>query len=293
MPPPAHARRTLSDGIACELAPSGPERDPHGQLAPPGHRTRELEVGHVRAGDEEHEQDGAGQHQERLPVAHHLIEQRNHAEGEAAVGRINLREVAAQPRGDHIELGLGGLDGDAGTKPREQVVILRGADRGCGGRQRQRQEDLAVFHHAQRRQHLPGQGKVRRQHADDLVRFAVQHERRADDRRIGAEPPLPCSMRQHDRSGAARRVVLGHEQSAERGAGAEHRQQIDRHAQGAEPLRLAAAGQGGVGADGNGHVGERALAVSNVEVLRRGEPVLGDAEPGDRFHNTTSRSGSA
>jgi hypothetical protein len=107
----ARQQHALGEEIAGQPISSGTERGPHGQLTPPSHGPSELEVGHVRARDEQHQQDRAGQHEERPPeVAHDLVEQRHGAEGEAAAWRVDLGEVAAQPRGERIELGLGGID---------------------------------------------------------------------------------------------------------------------------------------------------------------------------------------
>ena len=277
----AGEQEALTQDFTRQSSASGTERNPDGELAAAGHRARELEVGDVRARDEQHQQDGAGQHEERTPhVANHLIEQWHRSEGEAAVGRVDFREIAPEPRRQHVELGLGGFEGHAGAEPGQQVVVLGSPHRGSGRRQRQRQEYLGVLDHAQRRQHLAWERESRRQHPDDLVRLAVQNEGRANRGRVAAEPPLPQPVREHECPGPARDIVLGHEQAAGCRATAEHRQQVGRDSQRADAFRLAAAGDRGVGADGNGHIREGGLTVANVEVLGRREPVLGDAETG-------------
>ncbi len=62
------------------------------------------------------------------------------------------------------------------------------------------------------------------------------------------------------------------------GAGAEHRQQVRRHADRADALGLAVAGQVLVAADRERDLLEPAVARPDVEVLRGREPVLHDAE---------------
>ena len=49
--------------------------------------------------------------------------------------------------------------------------------------------------------------KSLRQHSDDLVRFAVDHQRAADDRVALAKPPLPVAIRDHHGLGRVCRIV--------------------------------------------------------------------------------------
>jgi hypothetical protein len=68
---------------------AGAERRANRDFLPARQRTREQEIGDVGARDEQHESDGANQHDERAPdVADDLFLQRHDAEGQSAVGRI-------------------------------------------------------------------------------------------------------------------------------------------------------------------------------------------------------------
>ena len=183
-----------------------------------------------------------------------------------------------QPRGDQIHLGLRRRHGHARLQRADHVVVLAVAASRRGRRQRQRQIDIAVLGDAERGQHLTRQREARLQDADDPARFAVQRDRRADDARIQSIPPRPCAVAEHGGARRARRVFFWCEKAPNRGLRAEHREQIRRRANHANPLWIAAPGQRVVAADRNRDLLEPAVAVLDVEVLRRGKPVLGDVE---------------
>jgi hypothetical protein len=171
--------------------------------------------------------------------------------------------------GDQIHLGLRRRHGDAGLQRADHVVVLAVAASRRGRRQRQRQIDIAVLGDAEGWQHLAWQREARLQDADDPARLAVQRDRRADDARIQSIPPGPGAVAEHGGARRARRIVFWCEQAPHLGLRAEHREQIRRSANHANPLRIAAPGQRVVAADGNRDLLEPAVAVLDVEVLRR------------------------
>ena len=71
-------------------------------------RARQQQVRDVGARDQQDEADGADQDRDRLAyVAHDLLAQRDDAEGQAAVGGIEIRMVAAEARGERVHFRLG------------------------------------------------------------------------------------------------------------------------------------------------------------------------------------------
>ena len=75
-------------------------------------------------------------------------------------------------------------------------------------------------------------------------------------------------------------IFVGKKQAAHRGAIAEHRQKIRRDANRADAFGVAVASEIVVGAEGDGGIFEAGVAVLDVEILRGGKPILGDAEAG-------------
>ena len=65
--PPTNERSTLSvSELPDEAAAPGADGESHGDLAPAAGRAHEKQIGDVGAGDEQHEPDGAEQHEQRL-----------------------------------------------------------------------------------------------------------------------------------------------------------------------------------------------------------------------------------
>ena len=95
---------------------------------------------------------------------------------------------------------------------------------------------------------------------------------------IGAVTARPCAVTQQRGGSVTGPVFVGDKQAPDFGAHAQHGQQIRRDADRAYALRLAFAGEVVVAADGDGHLFQSAMTGLDVEVLRGGEPVLGDAE---------------
>jgi hypothetical protein len=261
---------------------SGTERRAHGNLALAAHAAREQEVRDVGAGDEQHAGHGAAEQPDRSAhAADHLLLQRNDAERQPAIGRIEIRELAAQPGGQRIHFLLHLPDGHAGFQPADDVVVLAVARPRRGRSHRERDDDVGVGGVAEGRHHLVAQRKGLGQDADDLIPAAVQLEPASDGAAIAAIAAHPCRVAENRACGRRLGVFLGGEQAADFGPCAEHRQQVGRHAQRADPLGLAAAaGEVLVRAVADRHVLEPRPGVLDVEILCGREPVLADPEAG-------------
>ncbi len=99
--PPTDAQH---DGLCHELphqpSAAGAKRRPHRQFATARRAAREQQAGDVGAGDQQHQRDGAEQHEQRRACfADQQLEQRRRAEGEAlvGVGKRLLQELADAP----------------------------------------------------------------------------------------------------------------------------------------------------------------------------------------------------
>src|SRR5262249_16889096 len=85
--------------------------------------------------------------------------------------------------------------------------------------------------------------EIRSHDADDGVRAAVERDRLAGDRRVGAEATLPKAMAQHDELVATFDLFVGGEYTAEQGVGAEGLEESGCDENGGKPLGRAAAGE--------------------------------------------------
>ena len=188
--------------------------------------------------------------------------------------------IAAESGGDGVHLGLRLTDRHSRLQRADDVVVLTATEPGCLRPERQREHELCVLGAVQRRHHLARERERRGQHADDLIGLPVHDDRRADHLRIAPVPAHPRAMAKHGRGGGASGVLLGDEQPSGRRACAEHRQQVRGHADRADPFGLSAARQVVVAPDRDGDLFESSMARLDVEVLRRREPVLRDAQPG-------------
>ena len=282
-PPRDRQEHALGQQLSGEAAAAGAERRPHRQFLLPRQRPRQQQVGDVGARDQQHESHRRAQHDEReTDTPDCLLLQRQHAKRQSAVGGIEIRMVPPQVRGESLELGSRLLDRRARRQRREDVVVLAVSDPRRVGRQRQRQQDLRLLDDAERRHDLARELEGGRQHPDHFVRLTVQRQRAADGVGAAAVAAHPRAVRQQCLAARARRVVGGGEEGADERLRAEHCQQVRGDADRPYPLRLAVAGEVRVGADRDRHRLEAADRVLDVEVLRRREPVFGDAEPGRR-----------
>ena len=115
----------LGEELREDAAASGAERDAHGDLALPRFGAGEHEAGDVGAGDEQHEADGAEQHEQRLPqVAEEFPIERRDLHGAAFIGSGVSR---LQSKRNAIELGLRLRGGDSGPQAGEHREGSRSA----------------------------------------------------------------------------------------------------------------------------------------------------------------------
>ena len=251
----------------------------HSQLALTGEGARQQQVGDVRARHQQHERDGTEEDDDdKTHVSDDLIEQRHDREREAAVRRIHVGEVAAETRSERVHLGLRLGDRHAGLQPGHDVVVFA---RACGRRrvrQRKRQEHVAVFHHAERWQHFARQPERLRHHADHLVADAIKNDRLSDNPRNSTEAARPEAMAQNGGGRASRRIVFRHEELPVKGSGAEHGQQIRRHANYADAFGIAAACQIEISPERDRDLFQAAVRGLDIEVLGCGKPVFLNVE---------------
>ena len=160
-------QHALGQELPHDAASIGAERDADRDLALAGDAARQQQIGDVGAGDEQDAGDRRGQQRQRRPRrADDLLVQRHHAEGQAAVGRIQVGEIASQPRRQRVV----SCCKSAGVRPdvsrpttlkssRLRACAAAGASgSGITGRPRRRC----------RPSHLVRQRKRGRKHADDL-----------------------------------------------------------------------------------------------------------------------------
>ncbi len=257
------------------------QRRTHGNFFLAGDSSRELKIGDVRAGDQQHEADGSQQEVERPPhIANDLFHQRHDAEGQSTVRRIHLGMVLPQARGNRVHLRLRLFYADTRPQLADDVVVFVIAVLGRIGGHGKRQHHLGLLGTVERGHNLARQRERSRHHADDLVRQSVERDRLAQDFRVRAITSRPGTVAEQRCRRASRLVFIGDEEPPQLGAHAEHGKQVRRHADRAHPLRLAFAGEVIVRSDGDGHLLQPVMAVLDVEVLRRREPVFGDPKPG-------------
>ncbi len=81
-----------------------------GKLARAAHRSRQQQIGHVGAGDQQQEGDGGEQHQEEgLDVAHHVFLHGEEGDADVLVG-FGIFQGEIVRDGVHVGLGLGERD---------------------------------------------------------------------------------------------------------------------------------------------------------------------------------------
>ena len=92
-PPSAGEQQALGQHLPRQPPPAGADGRAHRQLALPADGARQQQVGDVDAGHQQHDAHRRHQHDERMPhVADDVLVQRDHGEGEPAVGRVELGE---------------------------------------------------------------------------------------------------------------------------------------------------------------------------------------------------------
>ena len=159
-------------------------------------RSREQQIGDVRAPDEQHQTDAAEQKQQRsTDIAGDTVGEWKHAHVPVARRRVVRGILPSQRLHEHIDAALRVGDGDAGREPTDRARKESRArlDRGLVERRAakpERRPDLgsALFARVARRL------KASRHHADDAIRIGIELHDPADDSGIGAEHSLPQAV---------------------------------------------------------------------------------------------------
>ena len=167
----------LGQQLRDDAAASRAKRRANGELAPPRRRAHQQQVRDVGARNQEQQDDARLQNEERrADVADELIAQSDRISAEAARlrERLKLRQAFEVARHDRLELSVRLVDGRPGAQARDHRAELIAA--ALVGhllrRERERNEQRDVA-----RRNL----EVRRQDADDAIRFAVDADVASDD----------------------------------------------------------------------------------------------------------------
>ena len=196
----------LGEQLPDDAAASRAEDDADRQLLLPRLRSREQQVGHVGARDEQHRADGEQQHHQRRPhVAEHLGRRRHQREAELAV--VVVRVLLQEARGDRVDLGLRLRERRAGPQASERVQPVIAALLRVVRPERQRHPDLRE----RPARVVERQPQRRRQDADDGVGLGVELDRASDDRRIRSELRSPQPFGQHHDVRVARLILVRRE----------------------------------------------------------------------------------
>ncbi len=243
-------QQALGQELADEPKPPGADGGANGQLANARDASREQQVRHVRAGDEQDEHDRALHDEQHAPVTSHEI----------LVQRVHLH-VALQS----VRLVVGG---------RDRVQVVGGLrERGARLETADQPEKIVALELRRKRERDPGVcacriAERRRHHRHDRIGFAVNGQRLSDGPRIAAVETLPERVAQRDHLAAVGHIVAGVDQAARRRRYAEHREEVAGHAIGEDLLRLAAAGDGGGPWRNRRERAERAIALAQGHELR-------------------------
>ena len=276
-------QHALRQQLRDDLPAAGAERSAHGDFAAPHVGARELEVGDVRARDQQHERHRSEQDQER---AAHLsgdeFLRRDHAARKAAKAAVRSGPHVTRlhpSRRDHRQLGRRRLRRHPVLQSRETKIgaaapgaEVRGVD-DFGHPRFRRPRGRVVVRQAERRRH----------HADDRARQAVHLDRSANDVGGAAEAPLPQAVTDHDHVARAAGGVRGREGAAEHRGGARHLEEIRRRRSTANELGLRSAREARVGLPVAGDVNEALrLARIGVDLAQRQVRRLGAIGSPDR-----------
>jgi hypothetical protein len=248
-------RDALGEQLTHEARPSRAHGHAHGHLLGPPLGSREQEVGDVRAGDEEHEENGRHEEEHLDPdIGQHVVgEGRRLQRMELGVEAVCRSIFLAGPRDDPIEIGLGALERRPLAQSRHEVEEVTAAG-----------VDVVRGIHAQGTPHVDVgvlDVEAGRQDADDRGRPAVEADGGSEDRRVGAERPPPQTVGDHRDRSRARQVLLLAERPTRGGFhshGREERPGSHRRRHPQRPVgRLDRHGAGAVGTD----LGERLIPV--------------------------------
>ena len=206
---------------------------------PAGGAARDEQVRHVDARDQQQETDRTEQREQReADVAHEPVREPLRADADRAVG---VRIFALEPRGNRLQFAVGRLDADPRLETPERgetIVVAAIRQVGAAGDRSDRDEQIVWPRKAE-----PGKLEGARQDADDRVRDAVERQRAPDDPAIGAHLAAPERVRENDRWGRRRPVVIVGEAAPEHRGDPEHQEQVSRDPACPQTLRAVGAGQ--------------------------------------------------
>ncbi len=257
----------FGEQLADQAAATGAQRGAHGEFAFEFQHARQQQVGHIRAGDQQHET-GAGQKHEEGGAAalRQFGLQRGGLHGVAVLGGIIVRVCAFHLACGHRKIRLGFFERHTGLEAAKNghhacaAVADKLRTAACG---------------ALRGGHVnigfSGILRDRRQHAQNGVRAVVHLEYSAHDVRVAALVALPVFVAQDQDGGRVFAVVGGHEGAAQQRLDAQDIEEIGRYYGGFHAL-------GGVRADEQEvhHVmfhdaAQRVIAVAVIVELLHGE----------------------
>ena len=211
--------QALGHQLARDAAARGADRCANRDFALADGRAHEQQVGHVRARNQQHETHRAHQNpQRRSHVAHdHLLQC---LDAEPDLWRQRLRKRLTEFGGSGRKLRGAAFDGDSRlqSSSRREEIPLHGAV----GIDLERQPDLRC---ADRR--LDGGRIERSQHADDLVRLAVEQDRAPDHARVTAKSTLPETVAEHHGEPTAGPIFFRREGAAVDRGGAKEAEEIN------------------------------------------------------------------
>jgi hypothetical protein len=218
----------------------GSERSANGELLAPRGGSREIQIRHVRARDQHHEQrDAEQQHERRGGVADHLALESPKARRVTVARRVSVGMLRDEPGSDHLELAARGGDAHTvaqlGEHPRQHRNLTSRGHGSARAKRARRARDPDVVVVRERRND--------RQHADHLVRRIVHLEDVSHDAGIGPELFGPECVRQQDRGLRAFALVRIHEGAAEQRRHAQHVEVLPAHHAGLNEIGVAVAEQ--------------------------------------------------
>ncbi len=223
--------QALGQQLADEPPVAGTQRGAERELAPALNASGEQQVGHVDAGDHQHQGHGGEEREERrLDAPGEVVPEG--VDGECRAGSVGIDVELRQGPAQRVDLARGLIDADARLEPCHGAKVVSPGVLGEVVLHRGPQRRL-------RRQHVL---EPPRHHADDDPRIAVEHDGAPDDRAIGAEAAAPERVAEDDDAGAAEAVLGGVEVAAQGRRHAEDVEVAGAHPLALEELRLGRAG---------------------------------------------------
>ena len=203
----------FGDQLTQQPRPPRAERGPHRDLALARFRSRNQQIRHIRAGNQQHETDRRHQHRQRE------TERSKHLDVEWAdldsAFLIRLRIRLLEATRNRVQLGLRLGDCDAGLQPGQHLKsAIAALSQPLGGvAHDERNPDIGAVAEAT---------ETRRHDADDGERLRIEQNRAADDPRVAAELTLPEPVGEHgDRDLLWHHVLAGEKRASMRWIDAE------------------------------------------------------------------------